>query len=327
MYSVIFSDERKFIFTKQQIILIPYFNVLLSSSSFLEKDIINISSSSIGFEYIHIYSTMNEIDIINPKDKYLFVLKQCDYFGYDKLKNLLEEKYGYKTDIIDIKEKTGEEIIIKMKYLGKLKIKKDIYPIIYIDQGSNQIKIPKLEINLGINLGIYFDNHTYYTYDWIYYDRPMQNSKQFITKKCNCGKNCDNSIFGHKSYTSCGKVYNIPYHCENIFIPNKGENLYYITPIYEYPDYSTDEEINDIFKKRYKEKYNIYFFKIIQNIISFNKDNTICIKIKDSYKLLSEISEEEYKNAECIIIDNEPKFNDKYLIKHIDNNLEIFELI
>ena len=53
MYSVIFSDDKKFMFTKQQIMSIPYFNTLITSSSFLEKDIINISSSSIGFEYIH----------------------------------------------------------------------------------------------------------------------------------------------------------------------------------------------------------------------------------------------------------------------------------
>ncbi len=41
MYSVIFADDKKFIFTRQQILLIPYFNTLITSSSFLEKDIIN----------------------------------------------------------------------------------------------------------------------------------------------------------------------------------------------------------------------------------------------------------------------------------------------
>ena len=105
------------------------------------------------------------------------------------------------------------------------------------------------------------------------------------------------------------------------------DNLYYIEPIYEYPDYSTDEEISDIFKKRYRAKYNTYFVKMIQNTISFGKDDIICVKIKDSYKLLSETTEDEYKNVECIIVDNEPKFNDKYFIKYIDDNLEIFELI
>ena len=70
-----------------------------------------------------------------------------------------------------------------------------------------------------------------------------------------------------------------------------------------------------------------YFVKMIQNTISFGKDDIICVKIKDSYKLLSETTEDEYKNVECIIVNNEPKFNDKYFIKYIDDNLEIFELI
>ena len=93
MYSVLFSDDNEFKFTKNQITLIPYFNTLINSSTFVEKNIISISSSSIGFEYLHIYSTMDEIDIIDPLDKYLFAIKQCDYFCYDKLKTLLENKY------------------------------------------------------------------------------------------------------------------------------------------------------------------------------------------------------------------------------------------
>jgi hypothetical protein len=66
---------------------------------------------------------------------------------------------------------------------------------------------------------------------------------------------------------------------------------------------------------------------MIQNIISFNKDDIICVKIKDSYKLLSETTEDEYQNVECIIVDNEPKFNSKYFVKFIDNNMEFFEII
>jgi hypothetical protein len=116
MYSVVFTDDKKFLFTKEQIMLIPYFNVLLTSDAFLETDIINILSSSIGFEYIHMYATMDEIDIIDPNEKYLFVIKQCDYFEYDKLKMLLEKKYEYKTD------QTGESLNhINDKMKGLLK--------------------------------------------------------------------------------------------------------------------------------------------------------------------------------------------------------------
>lgn len=248
MHSVIFADDKKFIFTRQQILLIPYFNTLITSSSFLEKDIINISSSSIGFEYIHMYATMDEIDIIDPNDKYLFVIKQCDYFGYDKLKTLLEEKYGYKTDITDAKEKTGKESTVKIKYLGKIKINKDTYPMNYIEQDSYGNIVSKPD---KINLLTYFNKHTYYTFDWESNGGGFKH-KQLISKKCTCGKGCDNSIFKHNFYYSCGKRYGMPSNYDNI-LPNIGDNIYHIIPLYEYPEfYSTDEEISDIFKKRYR---------------------------------------------------------------------------
>ena len=112
MYTVIFSDKKEFIFTKEQIILIPYFNVLLNCENFMEKEIINITHCSIGFEFVHMYATMDEIDIIDPSDKYLFAIKQCDYFCYDKLRCLLEERFGYKTDIMNLKEKQNNEQLI-----------------------------------------------------------------------------------------------------------------------------------------------------------------------------------------------------------------------
>jgi hypothetical protein len=53
----------------------------------------------------------------------------------------------------------------------------------------------------------------------------------------------------------------------------------------------------------------------------FDKDDIICVKINDSYKLISEVSEDEYENIDHIIVENAPKFKDKYLVKYIDNNL------
>ena len=293
MYSVIFADDKKFIFTRQQILLIPYFNTLITSSSFLEKDIINITSSSIGFEYIHMYATMDEIDIIDPLDKYLFVIKQCDYFGYDKLKTSLEEKYGYKTDIRDAKEKTGKEMILKMKYLGKISIHKILKPI----QGY------------GNMCGIWYDGCLCGT------THRGSHGDGLLAAKCNMA-----TTYGYLTYNDSG-------FCSRTVNYLLNNHIFIIKPIYEYPDYSTDEEISDIFKKRYRAKYNTYFVKMIQNAILFGKDDIICVKIKDSYKLLSETTEDEYKNVECIIVNNEPKFGEKYFIKHIDNNLEIFEII
>lgn len=275
MYTIIFTDEKQFILTREQIKLIPYFNVLLTSSSFLEKNLINIASSSIGFEYIHMYATMDEIDIIDPSDKYLFAIKQCDYFGYDKLKNLLEKKYGYRADITDVKEKVGNEITVKMKYLRKINI---IIDFIDVEVIPPYKQIEKIKITP-------YDNGYWCKFNGIF------NGKQI---------NMGNGIVAKK---------------------------YLIYPLYEYPNYSTDDEINEIYKKRYRLKYNTYFVKMIQDIISFDKKDIICVKIKDSYKLLSETTNDEYKNIECIIMDNEPKFNDIYFIKHIDDYLEIFEII
>ena len=325
MYTIIFADDKKFIFTKEQIMLIPYFNTLITSSSFSEKDIINISSSSVGFEYIHMYATMDEIDIIDPNDKYLFVIKQCDYFGYDKLKTLLEEKYGYKTDITDAKDKTGKETTVKIKYLGKICINKRNTPIFTTNtQGSTNCRsyeptysIDNFHINKeGYILELNKKNIC-----------PEYNLYKYFNKiNINKHHHHGSGGFGGEDKFSCYvNGIDIVRHVEQIF--NINNLLYAICPIYEYPDYSTDEEISDIFKKRYRAKYNTYFVKMIQNTISFGKDDIICVKIKDTYKLLSETSEDEYNNVECIIVDNEPKFNDKYFIKYIDDNLEIFELI
>jgi hypothetical protein len=317
MYSVIFADDKKFIFTKHQIMLIPYFNALLSSS-FLEKDIINISSSSIGFEYIHIYATMDEVDIIDPNDKYLFVLKQCNYFAYNKLKLLLEQKYGYKIDITDIKEKTGKEFNIKLKYLGKINISSQSYPIYFESK-----RIHSKDFNLCLSK--YFNKHVYNSSDWGNNSGDLsRDMTQLISKKCICGKNCDNSGF---KIGECGKKYKIYWHFVEQILPNIADKIYIINPIYEYPEYSTDEEINEIFKKRYRKKYNTYFVKMFKNIILLTKDDIICVKIDDSYKLLTEITEDDYKNIESIIIEKEPKFNYKYFIKYIDDNYEIFENI
>ena len=61
---------------------------------------------------------MDEIDILDPGDNYLFVMKQCDYFCYDKLKILLDNKYGFRKIVPDTNNNIGKEMIMKLKYLG-----------------------------------------------------------------------------------------------------------------------------------------------------------------------------------------------------------------
>lgn len=73
MFVVRFSDKVEFNFTESQIKLIPYFKTLIESDF---KTDFQISQASIGFEYLHMYATLDEIDITDPQDKYLFVLKQ-----------------------------------------------------------------------------------------------------------------------------------------------------------------------------------------------------------------------------------------------------------
>jgi len=347
MYSVVFTDDKKFIFTKEQLMVMPYFNVLLISDAFLEKYIINISSSSIGFEYIHMYATMDEIDIIDPTEKYLFVIKQCDYFGYDKLKTLLEKKYGYKTDITNIKDKTGKETIIKMKYLGKINITKRIKPILFTHKDNRKRSYPNITIRCGADeindkgfikisetTGSYGEKYKtfgsklspeYLLYTFCKTKFKMEHYIPYVdTTIPHAYSNIYAQETSRMEYVDYDKTININ---ETVLYNSKfASSLYIINPVYEYPEYSTDDEINEIYKKRYRKKYNTYFVKMIQNIISFNTDDIICVKINDSYKLISEVSEDEYENIDYIIVENEVIFKDKFLVKYIDTNLEIFEI-
>lgn len=86
IFIVKFSDNVEFKFTGTQIKLIPYFKILLESN--FNADL-KISHSSSGFEFLHTFATLDEIDTADPHDKYLIVLKQCDFFCYDKLKDLI----------------------------------------------------------------------------------------------------------------------------------------------------------------------------------------------------------------------------------------------
>jgi hypothetical protein len=114
MFSVKFSNNIKFKFTESQIKLIPYFKTLLESD--FNKNL-EINHSSTGFDFLHAFATMDEIDITDPRDKYLFVLKQCDFFCYNKLRDLIERKYGHRAYINnEIEDKFNS--IIQLRYVG-----------------------------------------------------------------------------------------------------------------------------------------------------------------------------------------------------------------
>ena len=119
---------------------------------------------------------MDEIDILDPGDNYLFVMKQCNYFCYDKLKILLDSKYGFRKIVPDTNNNIGKEMMLKLKYLGSLNI-----------------------------------------------------------------------------HTNNGKIHSIK-------------------PIYEHEFYTNDNEINEIYIKRYKSKMINYYVDLIKKIYVYTHD-------------------------------------------------------
>lgn len=121
-YAVIFNDDVKFIFTLDQLSKIPYFYKKIKSVDYAlipenDKKIFNMMRPSIGFEYLHLYTSLDEFDIIDPEDKLKFVIEQCKYFEYDKLKTQLENKFTPKIDVSVL------EPIIKSKDLIGVSLK------------------------------------------------------------------------------------------------------------------------------------------------------------------------------------------------------------
>lgn len=179
MIIVKFSDDKEFKFTEYQIKYIPYFNAMLDFN-LLSSNINNeftILQNSCGFEFLHMFATLDEIDIIDPLDKYQFVLKQCDYFGYDKLKELIEYKYGFRNDITNVSDKIGTIIKSNLIYLGAVRFTKvNITP-----EGYNT------DI-WGINIEKVLDPSQYSTdsdINTIYVKRYEQNINEYYKKLFN----------------------------------------------------------------------------------------------------------------------------------------------
>jgi len=102
--NVLFSDGKEFGFTLDQILLIGYFKNYFKSNMYkpnisfdkrknIYVNTIYIFQSSSGFEYLHEYSTLGELDINIPREKIICVIAQCNYFMYDKFQNYIASKY------------------------------------------------------------------------------------------------------------------------------------------------------------------------------------------------------------------------------------------
>jgi hypothetical protein len=120
MFRVNFSDNQTFKFTECQLLRIPYFKTLIESYFKLDLD---INHASTGFEFLHSFATLDEIDITDPLDKYPFVLKQCDFFCYDKLKELVERKYSFRADMVEAKDILDKPKKIGLSYVGGFSLK------------------------------------------------------------------------------------------------------------------------------------------------------------------------------------------------------------
>ena len=221
---VIFSDNKTYKFTEYQLTRIPYFENLINSSTWIEnkynKFIIN--HNSLGFDFIHIFATLDEIDILDPGDNYLFVMKQCDYFCYDKLKILLDKKYGFRKIISNTNNNIGKKTIMKLKYLGTFTMHVcSIRSILYVSS---------------------------------------------------------------------------------------------IIPLYEHEFYTNDNEINDIYKNRYKSKTINYYFDLIKKI--YNNNYNILSIISIDYINYQINIDREYTG----LSPNIALFSDKYFYQSINTD-------
>ena len=81
--------------------------------------------------------------------------------------------------------------------------------------------------------------------------------------------------------------------------------------------------IHNVLLNHPNEKLKIYYD--LSNIHGYGNQNIYeaCF-IQDENDYLTNINE--YSNIEYIVVENAPKYKDKYLVKDINNNLEIFEI-
>jgi hypothetical protein len=148
-----------------------------------------------------------------------------------------------------------------MKYLGKIKINKRKTPIfITKTQGSscgsyyqpqyfvNNIVVDKEGYELKLNKFGKYDKLKICTEYYLY---KFFNKINIIHHHHGSG--------GNDIYSCHVNDVDIVRNCKQIFDINN--MIYVIIPVYEYPDYSTDEEINEIYKKKIQDKIQYIFCK------------------------------------------------------------------
>jgi hypothetical protein len=98
-----FNDNKSFNVMHNTLQKIPYFNIMFQSH-FLEsnQDKIFINHTSLGFDYIlHFLDYEEHLYLyIDNDNEYHDIRMQCDYFCYEKLKEMIERRY-FQQDFID----------------------------------------------------------------------------------------------------------------------------------------------------------------------------------------------------------------------------------
>lgn len=343
MCTLVFLDGKSFILTNEQMSLIPFFGQtcgqLHTSNPSNHKIVLPYVST--GFELINEFTKSNETLEINHEENHTHTINLCKHLKYHKLENLL------KIPNDSNRNKNTQQI----HRICKIKIEKKNYPIIQIVHNmyasTSYIDVIRIEPNYIdplymdiIKHGNYesaFSDSTYCSIHNSYNNASLARYYNKIHQKIYNGGAHNNGYVYPSAYTFTltneTQFTTNTYGVDNLL----KHKLYMIYPIYEYPESllnhpETSEnriniEINEVHKKMFRQKCNIEFIKNIQKIISFNNYDIICTHNKetDIYKLLSDTKENEYIDIDCIVVDNEPKFNNNYFVKHNDDSLEIYE--
>lgn len=316
-YTVIFNDDTKFLFTSDQLSKIPYFNKKINSIEYAlipenDRKFFNIMRPSIGFEYLHLYASLDEFDIIDPEDKLEYVIEQCKYFEYDKLKTQLESKFFPKTDIpasdftIKSKDLTG----ITLKHHCTFSLEHVEYPCI----SSNRDSLPSYYGGIYGCCNESEIDKSLYKFAAVHVD------------------NRDNSSIRHDLYQIKDKRITASTHMQ----------YFKITLVKETINLSLDKEINEIYNKRHLIASKISFYELLCNM--YKDNNNFIAKIKTGktiheqdfdrgiyvnreeiiYELLKNVNPEDYCKIEELYTQYMMTCDSQYILKEISCK-KIFE--
>jgi len=279
---------------------------------------------------------MDETDILTENINYLKGIKDCILKKLDVINvninrllidsQIIKNKYESNTHTLNLTENN-----INVKCHGKIKIKKIDYPkFLAIDNVANVKHDNTNHLSKIYDNCVFQRSRTTYNEGVEYTTYSSINKKDYVVSNFTDVYKTNrtismNIVEGAGGIPMC--FYNSRFYSDKKYKTFLDLCLFEITPVYQYSNYDADIEINEIYKRRHRLKCNVHFVKMFMNITLLNDDDIISVKIKNNYKLLKDILEEEYENIECIIINNEPKFRENILLKYIEDDLEIFEIM